>query len=99
MQFLIGAAVFLSSMLLLAILARMASNNPDAAPLRGELLPALLSVLVTSGLTLGLLLMVFGGEGYFASRGVEAAAILGFAVASIWGIRKLVDRLPDMHSA
>lgn len=99
MQFMIGAAVFLSSMLLLAILARMASSKREAALLRGELFPALLSVLVTSGLTLGLLLMVFGGEGYFASRGVEAVAILGFTVVSIWGIRKLVERLPATRSA
>ena len=61
MQFIIGSAVFLSSLLLLVILARIAGASPDAAILRGEFAPAMLSVLVTSALTIGLLLMVTGG--------------------------------------
>lgn len=94
MEFSIGAVVFLSSVLLLAILARLAASNPNAAVLRGDLAPAFLSVLVTGGLVIGLLAMVFGGESYMASRLVETLVIVGFGIVAFWGIRKLVNRIP-----
>lgn len=84
--------MFLSSLLLLAILTRLAAANPDPAILRGEFAPAMLSVLLTSGLTIGLLLMVTGGSGYFGSPTLELASIFGFAIASIWIIVRLVGR-------
>lgn len=94
MEFTIGSVVFLSSMLLLAILARISAVNPDARVLRGETLPALLAVLISTGLTVGLMMMVLGGESYFASRAVELAVIVVFAIASVWIIVKLVARAP-----
>ena len=90
MQFTVGSAVFLSSLFLLAFLSRIAAANADPAILRGEFAPALLSVLITSGLTLGLLMMVVGGSGYFASPAMELASILGFAIVSGWIIIKLL---------
>ncbi|MCY0093906.1 hypothetical protein [Hoeflea ulvae] len=97
MEFSFGAVVFLASMLLLAVLARLAASRPDAAVLRGEIAPALLSVLVTGGLLIGFLAMVFGGESYIASRTVEVLVIVGFAIIAFWGIRKLVGRFPAGH--
>lgn len=97
MEFSIGAVIFLSSMLLLAVLARIAASNPDAAILRGEVAPALLSVLVTGGLMTGFMAMVIGGESFTASRSVEVLAILAFSIAAFWIIRKLVNRLPGGH--
>ncbi|MDP3526003.1 MAG: hypothetical protein Q8S27_15610 [Hoeflea sp.] len=94
MQFTVGSAVYLSSLILLALLTRIAATNPDPAVLRGEFAPALISVLITSGLTIGLLLMVTGGSGYFASPTVEIASILGFAIVSSWIVVKLFGRGP-----
>ena len=94
MEFTIGSVVFLSSMLLLAILARISAVNPDAPVLRGETLPAMLAVLISTGLAVGLMMMVLGGENYFASRAIELAVIAVFAIASVWIIVKLVARPP-----
>jgi len=95
MEFTVGTVVFLSSLLLLAILTRVSASNPESAVLRGEILPGLMSVLITSGLTIGLLMMAFGGDGYFSSRSIEFAVIVAFALASVWGIGKLVSRVPS----
>ena len=84
MEFTIGSVVVLSSMLLLAILSRISTTNPDAAILRGEILPAMLSVVIATGLTVGLLLMLFAGESYFASRTVELMVTVLFMVGSVW---------------
>jgi hypothetical protein len=94
MEFSIGAVVFLSSLLLLAILGRLAVSNPDATVLRGDVAPALMCVLVSSGMTIGLLAMLFGGEAYTASRSLEVLVILGFSIAAFWAISKLVNRIP-----
>ncbi|MEM5471980.1 hypothetical protein WNZ14_09620 [Hoeflea sp. AS60] len=95
MEFTIGSIVFLSSMLLLAILARIAAVNPAAPILRGEIMPAMLAVLLATGVTIGPLMMALGGEGYFSSRSVELAAIVAFTIVSIWVITKLVSRAPQ----
>jgi len=92
MEFTIGSIVFLSSMLLLAILARMSAANPGMAILRGDIVPAMLAVLISSGLTIGPLMMVLGGEGYFPSRTIKFAVIIAFTIVSIWLIAKLVGR-------
>ena len=84
MEFTIGSVVVLSSMLLLAILSRISTTNPDAAILRGEILPAMLSVVIATGLTVGSLLMLFAGESYFASRTVELMVTVLFMVGSVW---------------
>ena len=84
MEFTIGSVVVLSSMLLLAILSRISTTNPDAAILRGEILPAMLSVVIATGLTVGSLLMLFAGESYFASRKVELTVTVLFMVGSVW---------------
>ena len=94
MEFTIGSIVFLSSLLLLAILSRISAANPDPAVLRGEIVPGLLSVLIISGLTVGFLMMVFGGEGIFASLGIELVAISAMGLASVWIIGKLLGRAP-----
>lgn len=94
MEFTIGSIVFLSSMLLLAVLSRHSSANPDTAILRGDIMPAMLAVLISTGLTIGPLMMALGGEGYFPSRTIEFAVIVAFAVASIWIIGKIVGRAP-----
>lgn len=99
MEFIVGATVFLSSMLLLAILARISAANPDAAVLRGEITPALLAVLVTSGLIAGFLMMVVGGEGHFASPNIELLTIFGITIAAIWVITRFVVRTPGTRSA
>ena len=99
MEFTIGSAVFLSSLLLLAILARMAAANPDPALLRGEIVPALLSVVFTSGLTVGLVMMGLGGEGHFGSPAMESLAIIAFAIVSVWIITRLVVRAPRARQA
>tara|TARA_R110002020_G_scaffold136630_28_gene304945 strand:- start:2251 stop:2580 length:330 start_codon:yes stop_codon:yes gene_type:complete len=88
MEFAIASAVFLSSLLLLAVLTRMAAIRPDAAILRGEFGPALLSVVVTAGLTLGLLGMFFGGEAYFTSPAIKLLSIAGIIAAAIWFVAK-----------
>ena len=93
MEFTIGAIVFLSSMLLLAILARISAANPDARILRGDIVPSLLAVLVSSGLSIGPVMMALGGERYFASRSVEMAVIAAFTVVSVWIILRLVGRV------
>lgn len=92
MEFAIGSIVFLSSMLLLAILARISASEPDPVILRGEFAPAFLAVLISSGLTIGPLMMAFAGEVFFASRSIELAAIAAFMIAAIWIIFKLVGR-------
>ncbi|PHR25497.1 MAG: hypothetical protein COA37_01270 [Hoeflea sp.] len=84
MEFTIGSVVVLSSMLLLAILSRISTTNPDAAILRGEILPAMLSVVIATGLTVGALLMLFAGESYFASRTVELTVTALFMLGSVW---------------
>lgn len=94
MEFTTGSVVFLSSMLLLAILARISAVNPGSRILRGEILPAMLAVLISSGLTVGLMMMVLGGESYFSSRAIELAVIVFFAIASVWIIVRLVARAP-----
>tara|TARA_R110002020_G_scaffold96186_19_gene230601 strand:- start:3070 stop:3408 length:339 start_codon:yes stop_codon:yes gene_type:complete len=99
MEFTIGSAVFLSSLVLLAVLARIAAANPDPAILRGEFAPAMLSVLITSGLAIGLLMMGMGGSGYFQSAVIEGVAITGFAIVSIWIIVRLVVRPPRRSGA
>jgi hypothetical protein len=95
MEFTIGSIVFLSSMFLLAILARISAVNPATPVLRGEIMPALLAVLIATGLTTGPLMMALGGEGYFPSRSVEVAAIVAFTIVSIWIITRLVRRAPQ----
>lgn len=92
MEFTIGATVFLSSMLLLAVLARTSAANPDALILRGDIVPSLLAVLVSGGLSIGPVMMVLGGEQYFPSRIVEFAVIAAFAAASVWIILRVVAR-------
>jgi hypothetical protein len=94
MEFTIGSIVFLSSMLLLAILSRLAAANPGAAVLRGDIVPAMLAVLISTGLTIGPLMMVLGGEGFFPSRTMEFAVIVAFTLGSIWIIAKCVGRAP-----
>lgn len=88
MEFAIGSVVILSSMFLLAILSRISSTNPDAAILRGEILPGMLSVLIATGLTVGTLLMLFAGEGFFASRTVELAVTAVFIFGPVWFIAR-----------
>jgi hypothetical protein len=92
MEFTMGSVVFLSSMLLLAILARISAHNPASPVLRGEFLPAMLAVLIATGLTMGLLMMVLGGEAYFPSRSIKLAVIVVFTVVSIWVVARLVGR-------
>jgi len=92
MEFTIGSIVFLSSMLLLAVLSRLSSAHADIAILRGDIMPAMLAVFISTGLTVGPLMMVLGGEGYFPSRTIEFAVIVAFTVASIWIIAKFVGR-------
>ena len=92
MEFTIGSIVFVASMFLLAVLTRMSAANPDLPLLRGEYMPAMLAVLISTGLCVGLLMMALGGEGYFASRTVELLVILVITIASIWAIRRLVGR-------
>ena len=99
MEFTIGSIVFLSSMLLLAVLARISAVNPDTAVLRGDIVPALLAVLISSGLTIGPLMMALGGEAYFSSLSIELAVIVAFTVVSIWIIAKLVGRAPRVLPA
>ncbi|KGF68572.1 hypothetical protein LL06_15805 [Hoeflea sp. BAL378] len=94
MEFTIGSAVFLSSLVLLAVLARIAAANPDPAILRGEFAPAMLSVLITSGLAIGLMMMAIGGRGYFGSPVIEGVAITVFAIVSIWIVARLFGRAP-----
>jgi hypothetical protein len=94
MEFSMGAALMLSSMLMLAVLERISSSNPDTGLLRGDLLPAMLCVLVISGVTVGVLMMCFGGKSDFASGTVELLAILAVVGPCFWGMRKLVMRLP-----
>lgn len=50
MEFTIGSIVFLSSMLVLAVLARISAVNPQSTILRGEVLPAMLAVIISTGL-------------------------------------------------
>lgn len=92
MEFSFGAAVLLLSMFVLAILARLSAMAPNSVLLRGELMPALLAVLIAAGLLFGVLLMVVGGESYFASRSLEALVIIGFTGIAIFGIHKFVNR-------
>ena len=94
MEFTIGSIVFLSSMLPLAILARISAVTPDTPILRGEIMPAMLAVLISSGLAIGPLMMALGGEAYFPSRTIELTVIVAFTVVSIWIIAKLVGRAP-----
>lgn len=94
MEFAVGSIVFLSSMLLLAILSRLSAANPDMVILRGDLVPAMLAVLISTGLTIGPLMMALGGEGYFPSRTIEFAAIVMFTIVSIWIIARFVGRAP-----
>ena len=94
MEFTIGSIVFLSSMLLLAILTRLSAANPGTAILRGDIVPAIIAVLISTGLTIGPLMMALGGEGYFPSRTIEFAVIVGFTIVSIWSIAKWVGRAP-----
>ncbi|WP_339765936.1 hypothetical protein [uncultured Hoeflea sp.] len=99
MELIIGSIVFLSSMLLLAVLSRFSSAHEDTAILRGDVMPAMLAVLISTGLTVGPLMMALGGEGYFPSRSIEFAVIVAFAVASIWIIAKFVGCAPRGLSA
>ncbi|WP_375589363.1 hypothetical protein ABWH89_21475 [Hoeflea alexandrii] len=95
MEFTIGSIVFLSSMLVLALLARISAVNPQSRILRGEIVPAMLAVIISTGLAVGPLMMALGGEQYFASRSLEVAVILAFIVVSGWLITKLVARAPQ----
>ncbi|MCY0150258.1 hypothetical protein OEG84_21765 [Hoeflea sp. G2-23] len=90
MEFSIGFVVLMVSMLVLAILARLAAVSPNSPLLRGELTPALLAVLVAAGLMFGVLMMLVGGEDYFSSRSLEIVVIIGFAAAGMFAIRKFV---------
>ena len=94
MEFAIGSIVFLSSMLLLAILSRLSAANPDMAIFRGDIVPAMLAVLISTGLTIGPLMMALGGEGYFPSRSIEFAVVVAFTIVSIWIIARFVGRAP-----
>lgn len=94
MEFTIGSIVFLSSMLLLAVLSRLSAANPGAMVLRGDIVPAMLAVLISTGLTIGPLMMALGGEGFFPSRTLEFSVIVAFTIGSIWIIRKFVGRVP-----
>ncbi|MGJ8572593.1 MAG: hypothetical protein ACSHXI_18035 [Hoeflea sp.] len=99
MEFTIGSIVFLSSMLLLAVLSRLSAANPSAMVLRGDIAPAMLAVLISTGLTIGPLMMALGGEGYFPSRTIEFAVIVAFTIVSIWAIAKWVGRAPKAGPA
>lgn len=92
MQFSIGLVVFLSSMLLLAVLAKLAAAKPDTALLRGEFAPAMLSVLISGGLAIGFVMMAIGGETYFASRTTEYAVIFAVMFGGGWLVTRLVGR-------
>ncbi|OCW57103.1 hypothetical protein [Hoeflea olei] len=92
MEFTIGSAVFLSALVLLAILTRIAAAHADPQILRGEFAPAMFSVLIAGGLTIGLLMMALGGSGYFGSALVETLVILGFAAVAIVAVARLVGR-------
>ena len=94
MEFTIGSIVFLSSMLVLAVLARISAVNPQCAILRGEIMPAMLAVIISTGLAVGPLMMAHGGEQYVVSRSLEMAAILAFTIVSGWLITRLVARAP-----
>ena len=92
MEFTIGSIVFLSSMLLLVILARLSASKPDTAVLRGDILPAMLAVLISSGLAIGPLIMAMAGVAYFPSRSIVLAGIALFIIVSVWTIARLVSR-------
>lgn len=94
MEFTVGSVVFFSSVLLLAILARMSAVNPDAPILRGEILPSMLAVLIATGFTIGLMMMALGGVGLFPSRSIEIAVILAISTASVWVVARFVGRAP-----
>jgi len=94
MEFAVGSIVFLSSMLLLAILSRLSAANPDMVILRGDFVPAMLAVMISTGLTIGPLMMALGGEGYFPSRTIEFAGIVLSTIVSIWIIARFVGRTP-----
>lgn len=91
MQFLIGAAVLLSSMGLLAALTRISARNRDFILLRGDFLPAMTSVAISTGMTVGLLVMGFSGQAYFTSTLLEVAVLAGFTVLSGLAINRLAD--------
>jgi hypothetical protein len=89
MQFFIGAAVLLSSLGLLAILARVSVNRKNFILLHSDLLSAMTSVAIASGMTVGLLIMGFAGQAYFPSVLVETVVLLGFAIVSAVAILRL----------
>jgi hypothetical protein len=90
MQFSFGAAVFLSSMCLLAIVARISAHKGNFVLLRGEILPGLTGVLIVTGMTVGLMIMGFSGQAYFASAAMEAVVLVCFTLLSIVAIHRLV---------
>lgn len=94
MEFTIGSIVFLSSMLLLTVLSRLSAANPGTPILRGDIMPAMLAVLISTGLTIGPLMMALGGEGFFPSRTMEFAVIVAFTIVSIWIIVRFFGRAP-----
>lgn len=97
MQFFIGAAVLLSSLGLLAILARISAKGKNFILFRSDIMSAMTSVAISSGITVGLLLMGFAGQAYFSSALVEAVVLLGFAIASAVAILRFAR--PASHQA
>ncbi|MEQ8481004.1 MAG: hypothetical protein RIC18_10120 [Hoeflea sp.] len=97
MQFIIGAAVLLSSLGLLAILARISAEGKNLILFRSDIVSAMTSVAISSGITVGLLLMGFAGQAYFPSALVEVIVLLGFAIVSAVVMLRLAR--PASHQA
>ena len=91
MEMVLGVAMLFGSLLLLALVGRYSTRLPNFILFRGVVMPSLVAVFFTGLMTIGLTMMMVGGEDVAPSIGIEMAVIVPLLIFGGWLATRLTD--------
>lgn len=97
MEIVFGVALLFVSLLLLALAGRYSTRWPNFVLFRGVVMPSLVAVFFTGLMTIGLTMMIVGGEDVAPSLGIEMAIIFPLLILGGW-LATWVTDAPDKPS-
>ncbi|PWW01592.1 hypothetical protein DFR52_102255 [Hoeflea marina] len=84
MEIVLGAVLLFASLLLLALVGRYSTRLPNFVLFRGIVMPSIVAVFFTALMTIGLTMMIVGGEDVAPSIGIEMAFIMPLLILGGW---------------
>jgi len=84
MLFVSGVVLFFAALMVMAVVGRYCASHPHNLLVRGDIVPSLVAVFFASLMTVGLTMMLVGGEEFMSSVTMEMAVIFPLIVAGAW---------------